>query len=264
MLIVGLTGGIASGKSTVSEQLKLPPHSVPLIDLDVLSRRAVAPGTSALASLVKQFGTSILRSDGSLDRDALGSIVFENGDDRARKELNRIVHPAVRRLLLWELAKLWLSGEKLVVVDAPLLIEAGLWKFCGAIIVVYCSETLQLQRLMARNTLTLAAAQSRLASQSPLSSKLVFADYVIDNSGPQSALAPQVSLVVKKLRARVGWSWWLSWLLPPFGLLKGSACVGWRLGFKGVGRARREKYASRGERRTRAKEPEEIELVTRP
>lgn len=110
-------------------------HHLPLIDLDLLARTAVAPGSYALSSLVSHFGPSILLPDHSLDRAKLGEIIFDN--DKQRKVLNGIVHPAVRRLLVWELIKFWLKGERVVIVDAPLLVEAGLWKFCGAIIVVY-------------------------------------------------------------------------------------------------------------------------------
>ncbi|GAA5917546.1 hypothetical protein JCM5296_005709 [Sporobolomyces johnsonii] len=252
MLVVGLTGGIASGKSTVSSLLKA--QNVPLIDLDILARVAVEPNSYALSALVSHFGDSILRDDGTLNREKLGSIVFNN--DKERKVLNSIVHPAVRRLLAWELLKAWLRGEKVCVVDAPLLIEAGLWKLCGAIIVVYCSEILQLQRLRARNNLSLSDAQSRLSAQLPLSDKLVFADYVIDNSGPLPDLQAQVDRVVAKLHERAGWSWILSWLLPPVGIVRALLRVGWRLYVKGVGKARRT--TTRGERKA-----EEIEMRNR-
>lgn len=116
----------------------LKAQGVPLIDLDVLAREAVAPNSYALSALVSHFGPEILNpSDQSLNRDKLGSIVFN--DEKQRRVLNSIVHPAVRRLLAWQLLKCWMRGERLAVVDAPLLIEAGLWKFCGAIVVVYWS-----------------------------------------------------------------------------------------------------------------------------
>jgi len=100
-----------------------------------LARVAVEPNSYALSALVSHFGQEILKSDGELNREKLGSIVFNN--EKERKVLNSIVHPAVRRLLAWELLKNWVKGEKVCVVDAPLLIEAGLWRFCGAIVVVY-------------------------------------------------------------------------------------------------------------------------------
>ncbi|KAJ8291567.1 Dephospho-CoA kinase [Rhodotorula toruloides] len=252
MLVVGLTGGIASGKSTVTSLLKS--HAVPVIDLDILARVAVEPESYALSALVRHFGDSILRPDGTLNREALGSIVFNN--EKERKVLNSIVHPAVRRLLAWELAKAWLRGEKICVVDAPLLIEAGLWKMCGAIVVVYCSEILQLQRLRSRNNLSLADAQARLSSQRPLSEKLDYADYVIDNSGPIGDLQNQVDSVVAKLHKRAGWSWVVSWLVPPVGIVRAALRVGWRLWFQGVGK--KKGRSTRGE-----KKAEEIELRDR-
>ncbi|GAA6033582.1 hypothetical protein JCM8097_001468 [Rhodosporidiobolus ruineniae] len=254
MLVVGLTGGIASGKSTVTALLQQ--HGLPVIDLDLLARRAVEPDSYALGRLVAHFGPSILREDGSLDREKLGGIVFNNADER--KVLNSIVHPAVRRLLAWELVKAWLRGERVCVVDAPLLIEAGLWKMCGAIIVVYCSEILQLKRLRERNSLKLADAQARLAAQAPLSSKLVYADHVLDNSGPVSDLSAQVESVVAKLRQRAGWSWVVSWLVPPVGIVRGLLLVGWRLWIKGVGKEKRKRTRGEG-----AKKAEEIELRDR-
>ncbi|GAA5927092.1 hypothetical protein JCM3775_002444 [Rhodotorula graminis] len=252
MLVVGLTGGIASGKSTVTKLFK--DHKVPVIDLDILARVAVEPDSYALSALVRHFGPDILRDDGTLNRDKLGSIVFNN--DKERKVLNSIVHPAVRRLLAWELVKAWFRGEKLCVVDAPLLVEAGLWKMCGAIVVVYCSEILQLQRLRSRNNLSLADAQARLAAQAPLSSKLKYADLVIDNSGPLADLDAQVERVVTRLHERAGWSWVLSWLCPPVGVVRAVLRVGWRLWVKGVGKDKSRR--TRGERR-----PESIELKDR-
>lgn len=158
--VVGLTGGIASGtvksqfhsflpqltlltgKSTVSALLETT-HNLPLIDLDLLARLAVAPNSYALSALVAHFGPTILLESGALNRQVLGDLIF--ADEKERKILNSIVHPAVRRLLAWELIKAWMRGEKVVIVDAPLLIEAGLWKFCGAIVVVYWFVTLSLR-----------------------------------------------------------------------------------------------------------------------
>lgn len=123
-----------TGKSTVSALFKS--HNVPLIDLDILARKAVEPGTPSLKQIASHFGHDrVIRKDGTLDRDSLGSIIF--GDERERKKLNAIVHPAVRRLMAVELVKCWLRGEKVAVVDAPLLVEAGLWRLCGRIVVVY-------------------------------------------------------------------------------------------------------------------------------
>ncbi|SCV68199.1 BQ2448_320 [Microbotryum intermedium] len=259
MLVVGLTGGIASGKSSVSSILKS--HSLPLVDLDVLAREVVLPGTSSLSSLVSHFGPQILLPDRTLDREKLGSIVF--GNEQERKVLNGILHPAIRKLLVKKLIRHWLRGEKLVVVDAPLLIEAGLWKFCGAIMVVYCSEPLQLQRLQSRNSLSAEQARSRLSSQLALSEKLLYADYVLDNSGPLSDLTPQVERVITKLNQRAGWSWRLNWVIPPLGLMRGLWRVFWRLYVQGVGKERRAGHKTKGERLPRGGGGEQIEMHDR-
>ena len=136
MLVVGLTGGIASGKSTVSRLLQSPDIALPLIDLDVLAREVVEPGTRTLHKLQAHFGDEIVSpTDGSLDRAKLGQIIFN--DERKRKQLNAIIHPAIRWRLAWSLLIYWLKGEKIVLVDAPLLVEAGLWRLAGRIILVY-------------------------------------------------------------------------------------------------------------------------------
>lgn len=135
MLIVGLTGGIASGKSSVSNLLRSPQYRLPLIDLDILAREVVEPGTSTLNKIRSTFGDEVITAEGALDRPALGKIIFNDQDQR--KKLNAIIHPAIRKRLAWLLFLYWIRGEKLVVVDAPLLIEAGLWRFAGKIVLVY-------------------------------------------------------------------------------------------------------------------------------
>jgi dephospho-CoA kinase len=123
-----------TGKSTISNLISNV-NNISIIDLDILARKAVEPNSYALSKIINHFGTQILNNLGQLDRDKLGQIIFANQNQR--KLLNKIVHPAVRRLLLWELIKCWFKGDKIVVVDAPLLIEAGLWKLCAVIVVVY-------------------------------------------------------------------------------------------------------------------------------
>lgn len=132
-IVVGLTGGIATGKSTVSKQLKS--FGIPVVDADVIARLVVEPGTPALAKIVKHFGEDILLPDGTLDRPKLGSIVFN--DEARRKVLNGIVHPAVWRAIFWEVATNWLRGKKICVLDVPLLIEGGLYKWVAKVVVVY-------------------------------------------------------------------------------------------------------------------------------
>lgn len=131
--VVGLTGGIATGKSTVSTLLRA--HNISIIDADVLARKVVLPGTHALQKIANHFGQDILLPDGSLDRQKLGSIVFS--DERQRKVLNGIVHPAVRRAMLWEVLRCWWRGERMCILDIPLLIESGLWRFVANVVVVY-------------------------------------------------------------------------------------------------------------------------------
>jgi dephospho-CoA kinase len=133
---VGLTGGIASGKSTVSRLLSTK-HKFPIVDADVIARDVVQPGTSAYARIVTHFGEDIVLRDGSLqiDRKKLGGVVFR--DAEKRKVLNSIVHPAVRWAMLSAVMKLWIHGESVCILDVPLLVEANLWKMVGWVVVVY-------------------------------------------------------------------------------------------------------------------------------
>ncbi|KAF9478878.1 dephospho-CoA kinase [Pholiota conissans] len=214
MLVVGLTGGIATGKSTVSALLKA--SNVPIVDADVIARQVVEPGTPALTQIRKEFGDEVLFPDGSLDRKKLGSIIFT--DETKRKKLNKIVHPAVRKEMLWQVVKYWLKGKKYCIMDVPLLIEGGLWQWVGQVVVVYCSDGLQLQRLMQRDGSSKEDASSRLNSQLPISEKVAYADTVIDNSGSKQELQAHVDNLIRRLDERAGWSWRLKWLIPPFGL----------------------------------------------
>jgi len=131
--VIGLTGGIATGKSTVSSILK--EKNIDVVDADLLAREVVQPGTAGLAKIVKYFGPSVLLPDGSLDRKQLGSIIFN--DEAKRKQLNSIVHPAVSRGMLRSVLLHWIRGKKVCVLDVPLLIEGGLWKWVGKVVVVY-------------------------------------------------------------------------------------------------------------------------------
>lgn len=128
-----MTGGIATGKSTVSAQLKS--FGLPIIDADIIARQVVEPGTPALRKIVEYFGEDILLPDGCLNRPKLGSIIFN--DEAKRKKLNSIVHPAVWRAMFWAVVSNWIRGHKLCILDTPLLIEGGLWKWVGKVVVVY-------------------------------------------------------------------------------------------------------------------------------
>ncbi|KAI0958040.1 hypothetical protein AcW1_006233 [Taiwanofungus camphoratus] len=237
MLVIGLTGGIATGKSTVSTLLRA--HQLPIIDADVLARQVVLPGTPALKKIVAHFGGGVLRPDGTLDRAKLGAVVF--ADEAQRRKLNSIVHPAVTRAMLWEVLRCWWRGERLCVLDVPLLIEGGLWKWVASVVVVYCSPEIQLQRLMARDGSSHADASARVNAQLPIAEKVQHADIVIDNSGSPQDLETQVGSLVAKLHTQAGWSWRLSWLVPPWGLFMAV----WTLGWNSVGRRRRSAFRQR-------------------
>ena len=137
-IVIGLTGGIATGKSTVSTLLKA--SNIPVVDADLIARQVVEPGTTALNRIKATFGNQVLFPDGTLDRKKLGSIIFT--DESKRKKLNAIVHPAVRRTMLWQILRYWIRGYKYCVMDVPLLIEGGLWKWVGSVVVVYWYESL--------------------------------------------------------------------------------------------------------------------------
>jgi len=248
MLVVGLTGGIASGKSTVSHLLA--EHQIPIIDADVLSRRVVEPGTAGLRKIVREFGPTVQQADGSLDRKRLGQIVFR--DKEKRRKLERIIHPAVRRAMLWDVCRCWMKGDRVCVIDTPLLIEAGLWKWVGRIVVVYCSKELQLRRLIERDHMSEEDARSRLSAQLPLSEKLDYADYVLDNSGTIPELQRQVTSLVRTLDNQSSYiTYKLSWFFPPYGLLSAALTLWWRA----------MKRRSKSQRRRRGPKKSEIEIV---
>ncbi|KIM86423.1 hypothetical protein PILCRDRAFT_4918 [Piloderma croceum F 1598] len=225
MLVIGLTGGVATGKSTVSSLLKA--KKVPIVDADILARQVVEPGTPALAKIINYFGPSILLPDGSLDRKQLGSIIFN--DETKRKKLNSIVHPAVSYAILWSILLHWIKGNKMCIVDVPLLIEGGLWRLMGKVVLVYCPPDAQLQRLMKRDNSSREDASSRISSQLPITEKVEYADHIIDNSGSHEDLERQVNSFLVKVDKEVGRVWWrLSWLIPPFGALSALLMLAWR------------------------------------
>jgi len=194
-LILGLTGGIAAGKSTVAAIFAELGATV--VSADQLSREAVAPGTPTLQSLVAAFGTTILDATGQLAREHLGEIVF--ADPQARERLNTIVHPAIAALAENRLQALRRQQVPLVVYEAPLLFEAGAEGRVDRILAVIASPQLQQQRLCARDRLDPAAARVRIAAQWPQAEKVVRADYVIDNSGDLTETRSQVRALYQQL-----------------------------------------------------------------
>ena len=179
MLRVGLTGGIASGKSTVAQVLRV--HGVPVVDADQLAREAVAPGTPALAALRAEFGDAIVHPNGALDRTALGALVFENA--KARLALNAIVHPAVHALAEARFAALAAAGVPVAVYDVPLLFETGLDALMDKTLLVAAHPETQIARILARDGLDRAAAEARIAAQLPLDDKRRRATVTLQNDG---------------------------------------------------------------------------------
>ncbi|MBW4082307.1 dephospho-CoA kinase [Paenibacillus sp. S150] len=178
-MIMGLTGGIASGKSTVSAMFV--DKGARLVDADVIAREVMLPGSPVLAAAVQQFGDEILQPDGTLNRARLGEIVFHNPE--ARQLLNGLTHPAIRReiknrMYAWDQE----DPRRLIVVDIPLLYESQLENLFQDIAVVYVPREVQLARLMERNRLTPQQAESRLGAQMDIELKRSRATYVIDNS----------------------------------------------------------------------------------
>jgi len=182
-LLVGLTGGLATGKSTVAEILR--GLGCVVLDADVLAREVVEPGQPALAAIVREFGHDVLQPDGTLDRKRLGAIVF--ADPGRRQRLEAITHPAIRDRFLSRLAELEAEGfEGIVVWDAPVMIETGGHKAMDRLVVVTADAATQRARALARDG-DPADAERKIASQMPLADKARLADHVIDNSGAGAA-----------------------------------------------------------------------------
>ncbi|CAG8432847.1 7335_t:CDS:2 [Diversispora eburnea] len=174
MKIIGLTGGIASGKSTVCRMITR--RNIPLIDTDLLARQIIEPGKPAYKRVVNHFTREILNEDGTIDRVKL--------------------------------------GEKMVVVDVPLLIETRFNKFMSSVVVVYCSDQIQINRLIKRDNFSELIARQRINSQLPLKEKIKYANYIIENSGDIKTTEEQVENVFKNLKPS-SLNWLLSWLGPP-------------------------------------------------
>lgn len=179
MHLFGLTGGIATGKSTVAARLRV--RGLPVIDADALSREVVAPGTAGLREVAAAFGDTVLASDGTLDRPALARIVF--ADDDARHRLNALLHPRIRGRMAEVEARLAASGEPLGCYEAALIVETGSADRFRPLVVVACPEDVQLARVRARGGASELDALSRIRAQMPMARKVAAADFVIDTSG---------------------------------------------------------------------------------
>jgi dephospho-CoA kinase len=200
MLRVGLTGGIATGKSTVGAMfVELGCH---LIESDQITHQLFEPGQVVHAAVVKQFGNRILAPDGTIDRRILGDIVFK--DPQARAKLNGLVHPAIiQRQQEWLQEMEAQDPHGIAIVDAALMIEVGTYRNYDKVIVVTCSPEMQRERLRARSALSEEEIESRIRSQMPAEEKIKYADFVIDNSGSIESTRVQVETVYQQLRAAV-------------------------------------------------------------
>lgn len=194
-MILGVTGGIASGKSSVTAMFRRLGALV--VSADELAREIVAPGSPVLEQLVARFGEDILTADGSLDRAVLGARIF--ADEASRRVLNDITHPAIARLAEERLRQLRQADAPLVIYEAPLLFEAGAERRVDKVLVVRIRPDLQLARLMARDGLAEADARRRVAAQLSQEEKLARADYVIDNSGTSRETEAQVRALFAEL-----------------------------------------------------------------
>jgi dephospho-CoA kinase len=195
-LRVALTGGIATGKSFCLGVFAA--EGVPTIDADRLAHDAIAPGTPGHAAVVARFGTGILTAEGAVDRPALGRLIF--GDDRARRELEAIIHPGVYRAVERWFAELGDRSEPMGIADIPLLYETGREIDFDVVIVAACPPAMQAERLMRRNGLTAQEAAQRMAAQMPIAEKTSRADHVIDTSGTYDETRAQVARVLRELR----------------------------------------------------------------
>ncbi|KAJ2078957.1 Dephospho-CoA kinase [Coemansia sp. RSA 988] len=194
MLVIGLTGGIATGKSTASKAFRS--QGVPVIDADAIAHDLMEPGQVSYRLVVEHFGTQVLGEDKqTIDRARLGRLIFN--DAKQRQALNRCTHPYIRRRILWRVFQCYVRGYAVCVVDVPLLFEAGLDRLCGRTLVVACTDEQQITRLMERNGFSQPEANARVTAQMPMSEKLRRATRVLDNSTSVDELNAQVLAVLR-------------------------------------------------------------------
>lgn len=190
---IGLTGGISTGKSTVSDYIANK-YQIPVLDADLYAREAVNPGSSILDNLVKRYGKKILLEDRSLNRQALGAIIFNDASEK--KWLEQQIHPFVRDRFIEEMQKL---NDEIVVLAIPLLFEANLVDLVNEIWVVYCDKNQQIERLSKRDRLNQQQARIRIDSQLPIKQKIAAADVILDNSSSLEALYQQIDRAIASI-----------------------------------------------------------------
>lgn len=193
--IIGLTGGIASGKTTVSNYLKERGFTV--LDADAYSRKTTAKGGPAIPAIIDAFGEDIVDVNGELNRQKLGAIIFNDNDKR--RQLNEIVHPLIREMMNADEQKFIATGH--VFLDIPLLFENGLDERCDFVVTVYVDRQTQMKRLMDRNDLTSEEAEARINSQMPLEEKASRSNYRLDNNGDLDSLYVQIDRLIEEIES---------------------------------------------------------------
>ncbi|XP_071719001.1 dephospho-CoA kinase-like [Rutidosis leptorrhynchoides] len=207
MRVIGLTGGIASGKSTVSNLFKA--NGFPVIDADVVARDVLKRGSGGYRKVVVAFGNDILQDNGEVDRAKLGQIVFT--DPSKRQLLNRLLASYISYGILWEVFKLWIKGCNIIILDVPLLFEAKIDRWTNPIIVAWIDPETQLQRLMARDRTSAQDAQNRINAQMPLDLKRSKANIMIDNNGSLDDLNESFKKIFSQVTKPLTWTeFWLS------------------------------------------------------
>ena len=199
MLLVGLTGGIGAGKSTVATLLA--EHGAVVIDADSIVRELQRPGTDVFRAIVDRFGSQVVAADGTLDRERLADIVFRNDDSRSA--LNAIVHPAVYAVMSERIAAVK-EDDKVVVLDIPLLAESGGGGGMDAVVVVEADEEMRVARVVSERSLDAEDVRARMAAQASSEQRKALADVVIRNNGTPEDLRAQVDALWEQLRARLG------------------------------------------------------------
>lgn len=204
MLRVALTGGIGTGKTVVLGRFQ--ELGAPVIEADALAREALAPGTPGARAVAERFGTAMVGADGSVDRRALGALVF--ADDRARRDLEAIVHPDVRRRMAEWLTGRAAAADRIAVVEIPLLFETGRERDFDVVLVTACDESEQVRRVMARDGLSEQEVRRRLAAQLPLAEKIRRADHVIRTDGRREDTLARVDTVWLALQEQAAEGRW--------------------------------------------------------
>ncbi|KAF8357021.1 hypothetical protein PRIPAC_92016 [Pristionchus pacificus] len=199
MLIVGLSGGIATGKSTVSGIFER--EGIPVIDADRIAREVVKPGESAWHAIREEFGAEYFDDDrgGVMNREKVGQLIFNNAEKRRR--LNAITHPAVRKRMLYQAFMHFITGASVIVLDTPLLFEVGYDRILSRTICVWCNTDQELERLIARDGMSETDAKSRMRAQMSLDEKKKRATILLDNTGTKEELEAQVLSLVATLRS---------------------------------------------------------------